>query len=286
MAAGSVSTSVEVGVDPMTAFRAFTDEIGQWWVPGPINAWDSARAVTKRIEPGVGGRFLEVYDDDTGDALELGRIIVWEPGARLVYRSSVDDTEVDVRFEPTPTGTLVRVAQYLLPGGDAERAGMFWPNVLRWLVPWCRDRDTAAARPRVLAPVSVGLHYTDPAAAARWLADAFGFTSWDGVPAEGERPSWIELHVGGVALLLFGLDAETSPDAPVTHVTWVYVDDLDAHLATAKERGATIVSGIHQHGYRAYVAEDIEGHRWTFVQAPPPMRAAHPGGLPGRQPAR
>jgi hypothetical protein len=54
-----------------------------------------------RIEPGVGGRVLEVYDEERGDALELGRITVWEPGAELAYRSLVDDTEVVVRFQPS-----------------------------------------------------------------------------------------------------------------------------------------------------------------------------------------
>ncbi len=35
--------------------------------------------------------------------------------------------------------------------------------------------------------------------------------------------------------------------------------------------GATVVSGIRQHGYRAYEAEDLEGNRWTFAQARPTM---------------
>jgi uncharacterized glyoxalase superfamily protein PhnB len=52
---------------------------------------------------------------------------------------------------------------------------------------------------------------------------------------------------------------------------WAYVDDLDAHFAHAKTAGATIVSEIEQHGYRAYSAEDLEGHRWTFAQARPTM---------------
>jgi uncharacterized glyoxalase superfamily protein PhnB len=52
---------------------------------------------------------------------------------------------------------------------------------------------------------------------------------------------------------------------------WAYVDDLDAHFAHAKAGGAEIVSEIQQHGYRAYTAEDLEGHRWTFVQARPTM---------------
>ena len=32
-----VTATVEVAVDPSTAFAIFTEEIGQWWRPGPIN---------------------------------------------------------------------------------------------------------------------------------------------------------------------------------------------------------------------------------------------------------
>jgi uncharacterized glyoxalase superfamily protein PhnB len=52
----------------------------------------------------------------------------------------------------------------------------------------------------------------------------------------------------------------------------VFVADLDAHLARAIAAGATIVTPIHQHGYRAYTALDVEGYRWTFAQAPPLMQ--------------
>lgn len=267
----SASASIEVGVDPLTAFTAFTEEIGQWWAPGPINAWDSARAVAKRIEPGVGGRFLEVYDDTTGDCLELGRVTVWEPGERFAYRSSVDSTEVDVRFEAIAVGTRVRVEHYVLPGADVDKAALFFPNVLHWLESWCARRDTARREPRQLARLSLALHYEEPAEAARWLHRVFGLTSWDRIPAEGSRPQWIELHVGNVAVLLFELEGKRATGEPVTHAIWVYVDDLDAHFQHAKENGATIVNGIQHHGYRAYTAEDLEGHQWTFVQAAPGM---------------
>jgi uncharacterized glyoxalase superfamily protein PhnB len=270
MTTKSATASVRVDVDPATAFRAFTEEIDRWWVPGPINAWDFGRALTRRIEPGVGGRVLEVYDGDTGDGLEIGRITLWEPGSRLVYRSSIDETEVEVRFAPAGEGTEVRVVHSVLPGGDIDAAALFWPNVLRWLVPWCRVRHTAPP-PRRLSRLAVGLHYQDPPAAARWLADVFGLRSWDRVPEEGERPSWIELHVGDVAVLLFPADGKPAPE-PVSHNVWVYVDDLDAHFAHATARGAAVVSGLAQHGYRSYTAEDLEGHRWTFVQASPAMR--------------
>jgi uncharacterized glyoxalase superfamily protein PhnB len=264
----SATATVTVEVDPPRAFGAFTDEIDAWWVRGPINFFDAARAVAMRIEPGVGGRILEVYDDAREDALELGRITVWEPGARLTYRSAVDDTEVDVRFEPAERGTRVRVTQSLLPGG--ERAFMFWPNVLGWFVAFCNERDAAPPGHREIARVSIALYYEDPAAAARWLADVFQLGSWSGIPQEGEEPQWIELHHGNVALILFRLEGQR-PDGPVTHVPWVYVDDLDAHFEHARAAGATIVSDIEQQGYRAYAAEDLEGRRWTFSQARPTM---------------
>jgi uncharacterized glyoxalase superfamily protein PhnB len=265
----SASAAVQVAVEPESAFTAFTDEIDSWWVRGPINFFDSGRAVAMRIEPGVGGRVLEIYDEERGDALELGRITVWEPGVQLTYRSLVDDTEVDVRFDAAEGGTRVRVTQTLLPGG--ERAFFFWPNVLRWLVPWCDERDRARSGRREIARLSIALYYDDPADAARWLADVFQLGSWSGIPAEGEDAEWIELHHGNVAVLLFGLDGQRLQDAPVTHMPWVYVDDLDAHFAHAKGAGATIVSEIEEHGYRAYTAEDLEGRRWTFVQARPTM---------------
>ncbi len=265
----SASAAVVVSVDPMNAFTAFTDEIDSWWVRGPINFFDSGRAVGMRIEPRVGGRVLEIYDEARGDALELGRITVWEPGVQLAYRSLVDDTEVDVRFDEVEDGTRVRVTQTLLPGG--ERAFYFWPNVLRWLVPWCDERDGARSTPREIARLSIALYYEDPAAAARWLARAFQLGSWSGIPAEGEDSEWLELHHGNVAVLLFPLEGQRPEDGVVTHMPWAYVDDLDAHFAHAQAAGATIVSGIEQQGYRAYTAVDLEGHRWTFAQARPTM---------------
>jgi uncharacterized glyoxalase superfamily protein PhnB len=264
----SASAAVTVPADPMSAFSAFTEEIDSWWVRGPINFFDAARAVAMRIEPGVGGRVLEVYDEERGDVLELGRITVWEPGVQLTYRSLVDDTEVDVRFAEVENGTEVRVTQSLLP--DGERALFFWPNVIRWLEAWSAEGAGRRRGAREIARLSIAVYYEDPAAAARWLSEAFQFDSWSGVPAEGEEPEWIELHHGNVALILFRLDGRR-PEAPPTHVPWAYVDDLDAHFAHAKAAGATIVSGIEQQGYRAYTAEDLEGRRWTFAQARPTM---------------
>ena len=267
----SVAAEVKVAVDPQTAFTAFTDEMDLWWVRGPINFYDASRAVAKRCEPGVGGRLLEVYDEATGDALELGRITVWEPGAHLAWQSSVDDVYIDVHFQPTGRGTTVRVEAHIPPGGT-DRGGTSWVRVgPPWFGRWCARRDTAPHEPRDLALLAVAVHYAKPATAARWLADVFGFETPGPLPEDDDGRGWIEFQVGNCSLMVFKLEGELADHAPATHVPWVFVDDLDAHFANAKGKGAAIVEGIHQHGYRAYTAEDLEGHRWTFAQARPTM---------------
>lgn len=264
----SATASVEVSVDPKTAFEVFTEEIDLWWVRGPINFWDSARLLELRIEPGVGGRFLEVYGTDPEDVRVSGRITDWRPGEQFSYRTPEGDVETSVSFAPIDGGTRVTVVQTLLTA-DANTA-FVWPNVLHWLPAWIGRRDSAPRIPRELGRLSIALYYSDPAAAARWLHKVFGLTSWDRIPAVGAQPSWIELHVGSSAILLFERSEPASPAAD--HAAWVYVDDLDAHFAQAKGSGAKILQEIHQHGFRSYEAEDLEGHRWTFLQARPTMQ--------------
>jgi PhnB protein len=47
----------------------------------------------------------------------------------------------------------------------------------------------------------------------------------------------------------------------------VYVDDVDAHFAQAKQRGASIISGVEADQYgKRYRSEDVEGHRWMFME--------------------
>jgi uncharacterized glyoxalase superfamily protein PhnB len=269
----AVSCEVDVAVDPDTAFVAFTDEMDNWWMRTPISYYDSARAVARRCEAGVGGRLLEVYDDATGEALELGVITVWEPGARLQWRSSVDDVEVDVYFTPSAGGTNVRVDARVVPDGNPDVTGSFsFVRVVPdWYVKWCRRRDTASRDIQEQSRLNVALYYRKPVTAARWLAQAFGFEP-PSLPAEGEDMPWIEFRIGTGSVIVFAAD-EATTSSGVTHMPFVFVDDLDAHFVRAQAAGATIVEPIHQYGYRAYVVDDLEGHRWTFAQARPTMRA-------------
>jgi uncharacterized protein YndB with AHSA1/START domain len=109
----SVTTSIEVAVDPLTAFEVFTEEIDEWYQRGPHSWKNPERAVAVRFEPGVGGRWIEVWYVETGEGYDYGRIKAWEPGKRLLLDYLIHDgghvTEVEVRFVPTEGGTRVEL---------------------------------------------------------------------------------------------------------------------------------------------------------------------------------
>ena len=144
--------TIEVRTDPATAFRAFTDEIGQWYRGGPHSWNDPERATGIRFEPGVGGRLLEVYAE--GEPYVMGRVTAWEPGVRLVFDwhseflPPVDPpTEVEVRFEPIPEGTRVVLEHRGLdrwPEAIVRRfATRAWAQFVRWFAEYVEaDRRT------------------------------------------------------------------------------------------------------------------------------------------------
>ena len=264
-------SSVDVEVDPATAFTIFTSEVDLWWVRGPINHYDASRITEMRIEPGVGGRVLEIYDEAAGDLSFRERVTTWEPGRLLVLTGDV--TEVAVTFTKIEIGTRVTVRQYLLPGADPGQAGFGWVNMLPTYDAWLRRRDTAERVPRVPSRLGIALYYKDPVAAARWLTEVFRLGDWDVDHAlqPGSIPGWIELHVGDGLVIL--LPAEDDDLPPTGHDVWVQVDDLRDHFDQVRAAGATIISGITHHGFTSYRVADLEGRRWTFVQAPPDLRA-------------
>jgi PhnB protein len=47
----------------------------------------------------------------------------------------------------------------------------------------------------------------------------------------------------------------------------VYVENVDAHIEQARAAGATILSKVESGGPgRRYRVEDLEGHRWMFME--------------------
>ena len=271
--ARSVESSVEVAADPDTAFAVFTEEIDCWWLQGPINFYDSSKAYTKRIEPGIGGRIVEVYDPAAGEGLEVARITVWEPGSRIGWQSSVDDVVTDVTFAKSDSGTVVRVVA-TIPAGGADRGGTAWVRTVpAWLGAWMAKRDQVPRQPFRLARLAVAVHYARPSAAARWLRDVLGLEPAGAIPeeeADGDHV-WLEFHVGSCAVFVFGRPDDGPVAGSATHTPWVFVDDLDAHYERVRRSGATIVQEIWHHGVRAYEVADPEGNRWSVAQASPLM---------------
>ena len=146
-----------------------------------------------------------------------------------------------------------------------------------WFGRWCARRDHEPHRQADIARLGLGVYYERPGAAARWLADVFGFDPVTKLPPEPDPlpegshgPPWIEFRIGNASLMIFG--REGAVPAEPTHVPWVYVDDLDAHLDRAEQAGATVLRRKEWPWLATYVAEDLEGNRWTFAQARPTQR--------------
>lgn len=129
------------------------------------------------------------------------------------------------------------------------------------------------------------LAYEDGVAALEWLSKAFGFREVNRMTGSDGRLAHGEMDTGDGVIMM----ATPSPDyeGPRRHrehcdaarkwsaVPWVvdgvlvYVDDVQEHYEHAKEEGANILSepesGAHGTLYRV---EDIEGHRWMFMERP------------------
>jgi uncharacterized protein YndB with AHSA1/START domain len=108
--------SVSVAVAPAAAFLIFTEEIDQWWRRGSKYRVSGKGRGILHLESGVGGRLFEEIESAGGPrVVQTGRVTAWEPPGRLVFEwravnfAPTEATEVEVTFEPAPSGTLVTV---------------------------------------------------------------------------------------------------------------------------------------------------------------------------------
>jgi uncharacterized glyoxalase superfamily protein PhnB len=124
--------------------------------------------------------------------------------------------------------------------------------------------------------------YTDGPAAIEWLCRAFGFAELRRIE-EGGRISHAELDTGhGMVMLATPSPAYEGPSRHRAHcpqadawlsVPWivdgvlVYVDDVDGHFERARNAGAYLLSEPEEGPPgRRYRVEDLEGHRWMFME--------------------
>jgi uncharacterized protein YndB with AHSA1/START domain len=107
-----VYVALRVKATPERAFRAFVEEIGEWWRPNVLFE-TTPRPGVLSFEPGEGGRLIETREN--GKVFEIGTIRVWEPPGKLVFswrQASFPldlHTEVEVGFEAVGAETRVSV---------------------------------------------------------------------------------------------------------------------------------------------------------------------------------
>lgn len=141
------------------------------------------------------------------------------------------------------------------------------------------EQEAPERTPRIVPMLA----YEDASAALTWLAEAFGFRERTRIVEDDGTVSHAEMELGDGLIML----ATPTPNyqSPKHHrevceaarrwsrVPWVidgllvHVKDLDAHYTQAQTAGARILSGPEeQPSGRRYRAEDLEGHRWMFVE--------------------
>jgi uncharacterized protein YndB with AHSA1/START domain len=123
-----VRKSVTVAAPQARAFDVFAGRIGEWWERS--HSIGSAPQTDVTIEPRAGGRFYETCAD--GTELDWGRVLVWEPPARLVLAWQLTaewkfdpgfTTEVEVNFVALgPATTRVDLEHRLIANYGAAAA--------------------------------------------------------------------------------------------------------------------------------------------------------------------
>jgi uncharacterized glyoxalase superfamily protein PhnB len=124
--------------------------------------------------------------------------------------------------------------------------------------------------------ITSALFYRDAPAAIAWLCRAFGFAVRSRVDTDDGSVAHSELTFGDGLVLVYTADDTFQTPAAVgganTQTLTVYVDDVDAHCATAQAAGAALFRELGDTRYsdtwvdRTYGALDPEGHRWFFSQ--------------------
>jgi uncharacterized protein YndB with AHSA1/START domain len=130
-----ILVALRIAAPRARVFEAFTRELHLWWRPQPLFGFTRRTDGKLALEPRLGGRFTETYED--GSTFEIGRVTHWEPDARIAFSwrqasfREGQDTEVEIRFETVGAETRVTVEHRgwdSVPAANAARHGM--PNTL------------------------------------------------------------------------------------------------------------------------------------------------------------
>ena len=109
-----LSCTTDVPISPDRAFELFTAGLGSWWPPE--FSWSQDVLEEIGMETRAGGLLHEVGPH--GFRLDWGRVLAWEPPARLAFSWQISPSrvpepnparasEVEIRFEPAGEGSRV-----------------------------------------------------------------------------------------------------------------------------------------------------------------------------------
>ena len=118
-----VRRSIHVDVPRERAFEVFTAGIGRWWPK--THHIGAADIDTLVIEPREGGRWFE--RDVDGSECEVGKVLVWDPPARLVLAWQLTP---EFRYDPNLI-TEVEV-QFIAEGANSTRVELEHRNLERF----------------------------------------------------------------------------------------------------------------------------------------------------------
>jgi len=134
-----VETSISVAAPPERVWRAWVEEMNQWWTKPYYN--DHERVTGLDLEPRLAGRYIEKWGED-GAGFLIGTVVEWLPPARLAHtwtERSWGGVVTLVRIELRPDGdgaTAIRLQHEgfeRLPDGEEQRKNYQrgWADLLK-----------------------------------------------------------------------------------------------------------------------------------------------------------
>ena len=109
MSVAPIVLTVEVAAAPARAFELFATRMGEWWPKGGTIGKKHHAVII--VEPREGGRWFE--RDADGVECQWGKVLAWDPPARLLLGWQLDTTftydpdfltEVELTFAPREGG--------------------------------------------------------------------------------------------------------------------------------------------------------------------------------------
>lgn len=124
-----VERTITINAPPERVFKAWVEEMNEWWTKPYYN--DHDRIYGLYMEPKLGGRYIEKWDEDGGGFL-IGTVVEWLPPMRLAYTWTERgwggvNTLIRIEFAPDEQGctrmTYVQEGFERLPESDLQQDG-------------------------------------------------------------------------------------------------------------------------------------------------------------------